>query len=119
MKSEKDVLGADEAVIEQTRLILGEREHLPRSVGEAFEHRTKGTVPAPVNAFGGLPAAGGLPYQEVQHGARGIPKPIMAMMSRWTSFVPPPKVKMVWLRAWFSSRPRRTAPGDPSTRYPT
>ena len=47
-----------------------------------------------------------------------MPSPIMAMMSRWTSFVPPPKVKMVWLRACCSSRPRRTAPGDPSTRVP-
>jgi hypothetical protein len=30
-----------------------------------------------------------------QRGARGIPSPIMAMMSRWISFVPPPNVKMV------------------------
>ena len=51
-----------------------------------------------------------------QRGARGMPKPTMAMMSRWISLVPPPKVKMVWLRALRSSRPWRTAPGDPSVR---
>ena len=51
-----------------------------------------------------------------QRGARGIPSPIMAMMSRWISLVPPPNVKMVWLRACRSRRPRSTAPGEPSTR---
>ena len=30
-----------------------------------------------------------------QRGARGMPKPTMAMMSRWISLVPPPKVKIV------------------------
>ena len=35
----------------------------------------------------------------------------MAMMSRWTSLVPPPKVKMVWLREFCSSRPREHGSG--------
>ena len=47
-----------------------------------------------------------------------MPNPTMAMMSRWISLVPPPKVKMVWLLAPRSSRPCRTAPGDPAVRYP-
>ena len=58
------------------------------------------------------------PSTSAQRGARGMPNPTMATMSRWISFGPPPNVKIVWLRAWFSNRPRRTAPGDPSTRYP-
>ena len=56
------------------------------------------------------------PQPAGQRGARGIPRPTMAMMSRWISLVPPPKVKMVWLRELCSSRPRRTAPGEPSGR---
>ena len=35
---EQDVLGADEAVVEQARLFLRKHEHPSCPVGEAFEH---------------------------------------------------------------------------------
>ena len=47
---------------------------------------------------------------------RGMPNPTMAMMSRWISLVPPPKVKMLWLRVLRSRPPWNTAPADPATR---
>ena len=37
---EKDVLGADEAVVEQARFLLRQHQHPPGPVGEAFEHPT-------------------------------------------------------------------------------
>src|SRR5580700_3447195 len=42
-----------------------------------------------------LTRLGATDQQRTQRGARGMPKPTMAMMSRWTSLVPPPKVKIV------------------------
>ncbi len=51
-----------------------------------------------------------------QRGALGIPSPIIAMMSRWTSFVPPPNVKIVFARYARSSLPASMAPVVPSSR---
>ena len=42
----------------------------------------------------------------------------MAMMSRWTSFVPPPKVRINVARYIRSRRPRNAASGEPRRRYP-
>ena len=42
----------------------------------------------------------------------------MAIRSRSTSFVPPPKVRIKKARLMNSRRPRRTAPGEPSLRRP-
>jgi len=47
-----------------------------------------------VNAATDSLAADG-PVVPGQRGERGMPMPTMAMMSRWISLVPPPKVKMV------------------------
>ena len=38
---EEEVLGADVVVVEQARLFLGQDDHPPGPVGEAFEHRQK------------------------------------------------------------------------------
>ncbi len=114
---EQDVLRADEAVIEQSCFFLREGQHPPCPVGKAFEHVAQAT--APTSAFQReswhFPGNSWC-REESQRGARGMPRPIMATMSRWTSLVPPPKVKMVWLRACCSRRPRRTAAGEPSVR---
>jgi hypothetical protein len=37
---QKDVLGADEAVVEQARFLLRQYQHPPRPISEAFEHQT-------------------------------------------------------------------------------
>jgi hypothetical protein len=37
-QTQQDVLGADEAVVQQARLFLRQHEHRPRLVREAFEH---------------------------------------------------------------------------------
>ena len=50
--------------------------------------------------------------------AWGWPRASMAMMSRWTSLVPPPKVRISAERWQRSSRPRRTAPGESCRRWP-
>ena len=39
-QSEQDVLGADEAVVEQARLFLRQHQHPSCPVGESFEHVT-------------------------------------------------------------------------------
>jgi hypothetical protein len=39
-EAQKDVLGADEAVVEQARFFLRKYQHPPRPVSEAFEHQT-------------------------------------------------------------------------------
>src|SRR5919108_2217102 len=49
-----------------------------------------------------------------QRGALGMPRPTIAMMSRCTSFVPPPNVRISELRYMRSMRPCRIAPGEPS-----
>ena len=72
---------------------LREREHPAGSVSEAFEHASDRTVQFPTQRCGGV-APPHLP-PSAQRGARGMPNPTMATMSRWISFVPPPNVKMV------------------------
>ena len=37
---QKDVLGADEAVVEQARFLLRQHQHPPCPISEAFEHQT-------------------------------------------------------------------------------
>ena len=44
---EQDVLGADEAVVEQARLLLRQHQHSSCPVGEAFEHVTASVVARP------------------------------------------------------------------------
>ncbi len=51
-----------------------------------------------------------------QRNDRGMPRPKMAIRSRWISLVPPPNVRMTRLRAYISSRPARTASGVPRWR---
>ena len=51
-----------------------------------------------------------------QRNDRGMPRPKMAMRSRWISLVPPPKVRMIMERAYISSRPAITAAGEPRVR---
>ena len=46
-QAEQDVLGADVVVVQQARLLLGEDDHPPGPVGEAFEHARKATEPWP------------------------------------------------------------------------
>jgi hypothetical protein len=62
------------------------------------------------------PRLGGL--RDRQRGALGSPRPIIPIMSRCTSLVPPPKVISRLVRAPFSSSPRSMAPSDPAVRYP-
>ena len=56
-------------------------------------------------------ASGGVSsVTEAYLGARGMPRPIIAIRSRWISFVPPPNVKIVFARYARSSLPASTAP---------
>ena len=112
--------------------LVGDRPVDPLSGPDARSAQSRGAVLHPRTRQGGDRTAGGgrrdryAPGRPIaatgpaestrQRGARGMPRPTMAMMSRWISFVPPPKVKMVWARAFRSSRPCSTAAGDPSGR---
>ena len=58
-------------------------------------------------------------HRRLRQRARGMPRPAMAMMSRWTSLVPPPKVRMRVVRYIRSTRPRSTTSGDPARSVPT
>ena len=42
-QAKEDVLGTDEAVVQQAGFFLGKHQHSPRPVGEAFEHSSEGS----------------------------------------------------------------------------
>ena len=46
-QSQQDVLSPDERVVELARFLLGECQHPPSPVGEAFEHRSQGSFRTP------------------------------------------------------------------------
>jgi hypothetical protein len=59
---EKDVLSADEAVVKEPSLLLGQSEHPPSFIGEAFEHSFKDTGRYPFWSTAGSPSkCGGVP----------------------------------------------------------
>ena len=58
-QAEKDVLGADEAVVEQARFLLREYQHSPRPISKAFEHQT-----ASLDGSNPEPSLPGMPQQQ-------------------------------------------------------
>lgn len=83
----------------------GRRERGPRrsveAVGAGLDGLQRRRPEALIEDLPGEPRDGGLCFGErevhgcPQRGALGIPRPVVAMMSRCTSFVPPPKVRTI------------------------